>query len=241
MLNINLYTVFYFIKIFDILHFYFSSKFFIVKSINIFYSLKNYIFITIKYFFIESFFSKKEIQSYFSKNKNKTKKTVFEQTLISSLLLISNKSVVILLFHLKKLYLNKFSKIKKILAKSILRKSIFFHSISIYIFTLLVFSSNNNLMLCNYIKLEICSTKNHNGFLLFIKSLIFFTLVINKNKNYLKIIGFCILVKGRFNGNNRSKCKKMLAGVVGTQSVNNFIEYNKCFCFTKFGIFGIKI
>jgi ribosomal protein S3 len=77
--------------------------------------------------------------------------------------------------------------------------------------------------------------------MLFLKSMLYFAVIIVKYKKYSKPIGFRILVAGRFNGQSRSKIKQLRVGSLGLQSVKNNIDFHKCCCLTKFGSFGIKV
>ena len=238
--NNFLYSVYNLVQTLCLINFFLTSKFFLLHSVAIQQTVHKIIIIIIKYFFIKSFFQI-EINNFHKISSQQDRKPNFEHIFIKSLLDISSKSVVVSFFNLKKIYTNKCLKIRYLMDKSNLKKSVFNHSISNYILTLLVFSIGNAQLLSAYINLEIRSTRNHNAFMLFLKSVLHFVVTIVKYKKYSKPVGFRILVTGRFNGQSRSKIKQLRVGFLGLQSVKNNVDFHKCCCLTKFGSFGIKV
>lgn len=232
-----LYLNYNFIKIIHLVNFFFHNKYFLLHSIIIQQTINKILILIIKYFFIQSFFQNE--LKYLSNIINN--KINFEYVFVKSLFDITPKSFVISFFNLKKIYSKKFKKIQLLCEQSILKKSFFLHNISIYVITLLIFSINNARLLAEYICLELKSTRNHNAFILFLKSLLYFIITIINHKKYLKIVGFRILLSGRFNGQSRSKIKQLRIGLVGLQTIENNIDFYKCYCATKFGTFGLKI
>jgi hypothetical protein len=235
-----LYSVYGLVQISRLVNFFLPSKNFLLHSIVIEQTVHKVLIIIIKYFFIKSFFRSETVGSY--KNLlQQREKLDFEHIFVKSLLDVSSKSVIVSFFNLKKIYANKILKVRHLLDNSNLKKSVFNHSISNYILTVLVFSIGNAQLLSAYINLEIRSTRNHNAFILFLKSMLYFVVTIIRYKKYSKPIGFRILVAGRFNGQSRSKIKQLRVGSLGLQSVKNRIDFHKCCCLTKFGTFGIKV
>ena len=238
----NLYSNYVFINIFNLFNYYFSNKLFLIKSINIKQTLNNVIFIVIKYFYIKSFFTTLINKLNFTtKNETVNYNNCLKFLLTSNLFELNSKSSLILFFNLKIIYAKNFLKIQFILNKNYLKKSIYYHNISNYMITLLLFSINNANLLVNYICLELISTKNQNSFIYFLKSLLFFIITVVKSKKIIKIVGFRILIKGRFNGNSRSKLKQLRIGLLNLQSMKNFVDFSKRCFNTKFGVFGLKV
>jgi len=238
--NNFLYSVYNLFQILCLISFFLPSKNFLLHSIVIQQTIHKIIVIIIKFFFIKSFFQS-ETNDFHKILLQQNQKPNFEYVFIKSILDISSKSVVVSFLNLKKIYLSKSLKIRYLIDQSNLKKSVFNHSISNFILTVLIFSIGNARLLSAYINLEIRSTRNHNAFMLFLKSMLYFVVTIVKYKKYSKPTGFRILVAGRFNGQSRSKTKQLRIGSLGLQSVKNSIDFHKCCCLTKFGSFGIKV
>jgi hypothetical protein len=234
-----LYSVYNLVQILDLVNFFLPPKNFLLHSIAVQQTVHKITIIIIKYFFIKSFFQMETC--YHKILLQQFRKQNFEYVFIKSLLDVSPKSIVVSFFNLKKIYTNKSLKIRCLIDQSTLKKSVFNHSISSYILTMLVFSVGNAQLLSAYVNLEIQSTRNHNAFMLFLKSMLYFVVTIVKYKKYSKTTGFRVLVAGRFNGQSRSKTKQLRVGYLGLQSVKNNIDFYKRCCLTKFGSFGIKV
>jgi len=237
--NSFLYSVYGFIQTFCLIIFFLPPKYFLLHTVAIDQIAHKTIIIIIKYFFIKSFFENEPNNSC-KILLRQIRKPLFEYVLVKSLLDISSKSIVVSFFNLKKIYANKFLKICYLLDKSSVKKSVFNHRISNYVVTLLIFSVGNAKLLSGYISLEIRSTRNHNAFMLFLKSVLYFVVTIVKYKKYSKPAGFRVLVAGRFNGQSRSKTKQLRVGFLGQQSVKNNVDFHARCCLTKFGSFGVK-
>jgi len=233
--NKYLYSNYNFFKIYWFISFIFTNRLFLVQKIGIEQSFSGVVTIVINYLYLPSFFDTKQDNSLFFNAK------LFENILLQGIsVLVGAKIIVISCFNLKKIYLNRFKKINNVINFSNFKNSTFCHVISLYVLTILVYSKHNAKFLVDYIKLELKSTRKHNTFILFLKNLLSFVLVLPNKKGW-NIVGIRVLFSGRFNGHNRGRSKQLRLGIIGLQSFKHYIDYNSSFCVTKFGVFGIKV
>lgn len=91
------------------------------------------------------------------------------------------------------------------------------------------------------LKLEIMRSKidrrSQGRFLFFIKTLVNHI----QTKNFVGIQGLKISIKGRINGNPRSKIWSVSEGVLSLQKIENEIDFFYTPSFTVYGTFGVKV
>jgi len=245
--NVNyLYNNHQFLKVFHFVSFFFSGNLFLVQTIAVEKSLGGVITVVIKYFYLPSFFTRTKGNSseilIAGGAANGETENQFESALLSGLSrLISAKLIVIFCFNLRKLYTLRFKRVARAVEFSDFKYSVFCHSISKKVLSVLIFSNTGARLLSEYIKLEVCSSRNHNAFIAFLKGFLLFLLVLVKKRSASRIVGARVFLSGRFNGHSRGRFKQIRVGAIGLQSTNHFIDYYSSPCFTKHGAFGIKV
>jgi len=239
--NVNyLYNNHQFLKVFNFVSFFFPNKLFLVHTVAIEQSLGGVITVVVKYLYLPSFFKKvktKDEEILLSVESNQ-----FESVLIKGIAnLTGAKVIVVSCFNLRKIYSLRFKRINQAVEFSDFKYSAFCHAISNYVLSVLVFSNSGARLLAEYIKLELRSSRNHNAFISFLKNFLIFLLVLVKKRPSSRIVGVRVLLSGRFNGHNRARSKQIRVGVIGLQSADHFIDYYSTPCFTKYGVFGVKV
>tara|TARA_B110000459_G_scaffold138571_1_gene151170 strand:+ start:19 stop:555 length:537 start_codon:yes stop_codon:yes gene_type:complete len=175
--NKYLYSNYNFFKIYWFISFIFTNRLFLVQKIGIEQSFSGVVTIVINYLYLPGFFDTKQDNSLLYNAK------LFENTVLQGIsVLVGTKIIVISCFNLKKIYSNRFKKINNVTNFSNFKNSNFCHVISLYVLTILVYSKHNAKFLVDYIKLELKSTRKHNTFILFLKNLLSFVLVLPNKK-----------------------------------------------------------
>lgn len=235
--NVNyLYSNNRFLKVFNFVSFFFPNRLFLIHTLSVEHSLSGVVNVVVKYIYIPTFF-KKNVLAGVPKTSNQ-----FEFVLLKGISrIVGVKAIVISCFDLKKIYALKIKSVCRVVEFSDFKYSPFCHSISNNILSVLVFSNSGARVLAEYIRLELKSNRNHNAFISFLRLFLSFVLVLVKKRSFCRIIGVRVLLRGRFNGHNRARSKQIRVGIIGLQSTNHFVDYYSIPCFTKYGVFGIKV
>lgn len=177
----------------------------------------------------------------------KTKKNFQKNSFIKKLLkgvkiFIKNQIIVLTLQNLNKEFFFKLKKIETKLFKKVIfslrqdAKYLFFKE-SINIMLIVINKKKSSRFLSNYISYEIhktTKTRHHIIFLTFLEKTISFFV----KTNFWKINGIKITIKGKLNGQSRTKKYNLLIGNIW----NSFnINYSKSTTFSIIGTFGIQI
>jgi ribosomal protein S3 len=99
-------------------------------------------------------------------------------------------------------------------------------------------NKNTSKLLSDYIATQLRKLKRHNFFLRFVKNaLLFFN-----DKNFSKINGIKIKIKGRFNRSPRARHRFIITGQgVPALTLNSKIDYAESTSFSANGTFGVKV
>ena len=188
-------------------------------------------------------------KKFLSLKKNKTIKNLITNNFLNqffeSLKNFFNKSTVITLIlkplngNIKKIIQQKrlFALKKKLIKLKKYQKNDFFKEGINLLFSSIIYK-NSAQLLANYIALNLKKLKRHNFFLRFLESV----LKMFVNKNFSRVKGIKIKIKGRINGAPRAKSKILKIGKhMSVLSISSPISYSENIAFTSNGTLGIKV
>lgn len=189
---------------------------------------------------------KKFLSIMYFKTKKKSQKNSFIKKLLKGVkTFIKNQIIILTLQNLNKEFFFKLKKIETKLFKKVmfsLRQNIkySFFKESINIILIVINKKKSSRFLSNFISYEIhktTKTRHHIIFLTFLEKTILFFF----KTNFCKINGIKITIKGKLNGQSRTKKYNLLVGKIPENSLSSIINYNKSTTFSIIGTFGIKI
>jgi hypothetical protein len=126
--------------------------------------------------------------------------------------------------------------LKKILSS--LRKNKYDYKTQLQLLVLLLFLKNCAVLISQYIMFMMkFFFLEQNKFLRFLGILV--TLL--NSKLFNKVFGLKIVIKGKFNGNERKKKRILKSKNTPLQTIKNVIDYSFKTAITRYGVFGIKI
>lgn len=189
----------------------------------------------------------KKPQFYSWKNlKNKFQKNSFINKLLKGLSIFVRNQLII--FTLQNLNKELFFKLKKSKIK-LFKKTIFFlrktskysfFKESINVILIIMNKKKSAKFLSDFISYEIhktTKTKHHIIFLTFLEK----TILSFFKTSFCSVYGLKIMIKGKLNGQARTKKYSFLVGKISESNLNFIIRFNKSTSFSTIGTFGIKI
>ena len=116
------------------------------------------------------------------------------------------------------------------------RNKFFKETVNILLITVL--KENSAQLLAEYIASQLKTMKKHSFFLIFIKR---FLITLISEKNFSKVSGVKIAIKGRFNGAPRARKRIYITGNVPVQTIDSTISHYQATSYTLNGTFGVKV
>lgn len=113
-----------------------------------------------------------------------------------------------------------------------------FFKIGINVMFHCVVNKNSSQLLAWFIAIQLKTSKRHNFFIRFVKSV----LKLFKSSSFSKFKGIKIEIKGRLNGKPRARNKTVSIGnSVSVSTINSIIDYSEKTAFTSNGTMGVKV
>jgi len=168
----------------------------------------------------------------------------FSEQLLESLSIFTNKkfNIFVTFQNLNKgfsLTLNNIQatfKKKKLLKLRRESRNKFFKE-TVHILLITVLKKNSAQLLAEFIASQLRTIKRSNFFLIFIKR---FLITLISEKEFSKISGVKIIIKGRFNGAPRARKRIYIAGKIPVLTFDSTISHHQATSYTPNGTFGVK-